>query len=525
MRIGLIVRAVTTSWIAVIANAVVGFLLTPYVLHHLGDEQFGLWILVTTVTGFYGFFDAGVRSSILRYVSKHHALGDSDGVRDVLATSFYFYVVGCFITILLTFAMIPWLPHFFHIQGETASSFQHLFLLAGIIQGVCLPLNVFIGALEASARFDQVYMARVTGLVFRVVAVIAALRMGAGLFGLGAAVLLTNLLSYLIQIPLAIRVVPEFSVSPRWFDKATLRKMTGYGAITLTTGIGMQLRTYLYPVILAKYLSAVAVTIFSLPMKLLSFPLEGLATMTEVVNPVSSHLEAKQDYAKLRQLITLSVQTAFLIFIPMAVLLVVYGRELLTFWVGGKYASAYPLLVILTIGLGSSGTLSSVQSMLYGIEKHKGMMWFRLGEGFAIATLGIFMVHFWGLLGFAIVMGGVLFLTSLFFIPRHLCGIVGLRLRDYLVEGALKPLLVAIPMTVVLVGLHALHIVHGWPTLFAVALAGGVTFLLTVLALGFMPPGARPELLTVGVIDIIFERFVRNGKFRALFVVEAAPLK
>ena len=37
MRISLVLRAVATSWVAVIANASVGIFLTPYVLHRLGD--------------------------------------------------------------------------------------------------------------------------------------------------------------------------------------------------------------------------------------------------------------------------------------------------------------------------------------------------------------------------------------------------------------------------------------------------------------------------------------------------------
>src|SRR2546426_4226780 len=88
MRFSLILRAVATSWVAILANAAVGFLLTPYVLHHLGDEAFGLWVLVVTVVGYYGLFDAGVRSSVLRYASRHRALGDQQRANEAVATAF-----------------------------------------------------------------------------------------------------------------------------------------------------------------------------------------------------------------------------------------------------------------------------------------------------------------------------------------------------------------------------------------------------------------------------------------------------
>src|SRR5438034_11236518 len=76
MRVSLILRAVATSWVAVVANASVGIFLTPYVLHRLGDEAFGVWVLIVNLVGYYGILDAGVRSAILRYVSRHKELNE-----------------------------------------------------------------------------------------------------------------------------------------------------------------------------------------------------------------------------------------------------------------------------------------------------------------------------------------------------------------------------------------------------------------------------------------------------------------
>ena len=62
MRLSLVLRAVTTSWVAVIANACVGIFLTPYVLHRLGDEAFGVWVLTTNLVGYYGLKEPRFRA-------------------------------------------------------------------------------------------------------------------------------------------------------------------------------------------------------------------------------------------------------------------------------------------------------------------------------------------------------------------------------------------------------------------------------------------------------------------------------
>src|SRR2546423_12209122 len=138
-RISIFLRAAVTGWIAVVMNCAVAFFLTPYVLHRLGDEAFGLWVLVTTVVGYSGVFDIGIRASLLRYVSRENALGERDAANKAVATAFYFFTAICVATILTTLLLAPWLPVFFSVRRDLLDPFRHLFLLAGLVQAVTFP--------------------------------------------------------------------------------------------------------------------------------------------------------------------------------------------------------------------------------------------------------------------------------------------------------------------------------------------------------------------------------------------------
>src|SRR5947208_9660650 len=438
MRLSLILRAVTTSWVAVIANASVGIFLTPYVLHRLGDEAFGVWVLTSNLVGYYGILDAGVRSAILRYVSKHKELNDQKSVNEVVASAFYYYLGACLLVILATHLSVGPVSRFFSIHTEVLGAFTSLFLLAGLVQGMTLPLMVFASSLEAAGRFDQVYLTTVGCLALRVVAIIYVLHAGGGLFAVGATTILSQLLAYCVQVPLALRAHPGFTLHPKWVRAAVLLNMFRYGSISVGVGIAEKMRTYVYPILIAWILSPVAVTVFALPMKILSFPTDGIGTMTEIMNPLSSQLEARNDFAKLRELIQMSVQSAFLVLAPLAAFLFVFGRELFTLWVGPQYAVAYRLLVFLTLGVGVASTQCCVQSMLFGIERHKQLFWYRLGEGLSITVLGAVALPIAGPQGLAIVMAITLLLTSLVLVPRHLCSILDLPLRHYLIQGCVK---------------------------------------------------------------------------------------
>jgi O-antigen/teichoic acid export membrane protein len=523
MRMSIILRAVATSWIAVLANAFAGFFLTPLILHHLGDEAFGLWILVVTVVGYYGFLDIGVGSAVVRYVSLKHALGDKEGLTRVVASAFYFYTCVCLVVVALTFLLAPWLPRFFPVHANLIVSFRSLFLLAGVMQGLTFPLLIFGGVLQAAARFDQFYTLRIASLVFRVIAVIAACRAGGGLFAVGAAVLVPNLLYFCAQIPLAFRAVPEISLHPKWITKSSLHDIFGYGSTTLAVTVGEQLSRNIHPLIIARFLTPVAVTLFSLPMKLLALPLEGLSTMTAIVNPISSTLEARKNLAALRRLIQLSVQSAYLILAPIAAFLFIFGKELLSLWMGPKYVSTYPLLVLLTIGVGTAAAQFSVQSMLFGIAQHRELMWYRLGEGLSIALLGTVFLRIWGLSGLALVSAVTLLLTNLVLIPRHLCRILSLSLRTYLEEGCLKPCVLALPFAGILMGARWLFVVNTWPVLTLSLLAAGLTYIIILSIFIFRIQIVGMHWLSLGLFEILENKFFGTTRVKVPGALQKVP--
>jgi O-antigen/teichoic acid export membrane protein len=508
MKFHHVVKAVASSWLAVSVNAVVGFLLTPYLLRSLGIVEFGLYTLVTAISGYYGLFDLGIRSAVLRFVSRALSLNNREETNRVVSSAFYLYWFICALAILATIALLPFLPALFGVSGQVARSFQNLVLLAGILQGLIFPLNVFAGSLDASGRFDLVYMIQTFCLLLRVLVVILAIRAGGHLFEVGAVVLLSSFLAYLLQVPFAIRELPALSLSPKWISKAKLKEMFGYAMVTLGVGVGDKLKANVFPVIIGVFLDPFAITLFSLPTRLLRFPLDGASTMTEVVNPASSYLEARQDHVALRRLVLLTAQGAFLLLVPMSVFLIVFGRDLLRLWVGPGYLSAYPLLVVLTIGMAAGATQAGLQAMLFGIGRHKGLIPYRIAEAAAFVLLGAVALKLSGLNAFAAIVSLTLIITSLVLVPRHVCGIVGLPMRSYLWSGCLKPSLLAVPFTLLLLGIHRTVFIGSWFEIAVVLALGCVAYAGTLLWAAFFPQG-RPgfEAWSFDILQVLAGRF------------------
>ncbi|MGB7847589.1 MAG: oligosaccharide flippase family protein [Candidatus Acidiferrum sp.] len=480
MRASLILKSVTATWMAVIVSAATSFLLTPLILHRLGDEAYGIWVLSVTLTDYYCFLQVGVRSAVVRYVSRNLALDDVGAIRRIVSTSFYFYITLAGVSLVLVFGFAPYVTRFFTVSAIYAGSFTGLFVLLGIAQAFDFPLSLSEGCLEAVGRFDQLYGIRIAGMLIRVTAILIVLKRGGGLLGVGAATVLSILLPRFLSYVLAFIEVKGFTFHLREFDWKIFRKMIGYGATSFAVGMGAHLRNALYPVVIAKFLSSSAVTLFSIPAKLLSVPLNGIGSMTEFVSPLSSQMEARQDKEGLRRLLIMSTEAACLLFAPMGVIMIVFGRQVITLWVGTAYGATYSLLVLLTFGMGVSTTQAATQSMLFGIGRHKPLVAMRFTEGIGTAALGILFLHFWGLWGYALASMIVPVVVNLFVVPRYACNLVELPYFTYLAKGWLKACLYSIPLAFsLLVFEHFWPIAH-WKQLILGCLAGGIIYLLTL---------------------------------------------
>src|ERR1017187_9072916 len=86
-----IIKNISANWVALAVNVLVGIFLSPFILHRLGDAAFGIWVLIFSVTGYYGLFDLGIRSSLVRYVARAKASGDLNYASKIINTSLFTY--------------------------------------------------------------------------------------------------------------------------------------------------------------------------------------------------------------------------------------------------------------------------------------------------------------------------------------------------------------------------------------------------------------------------------------------------
>lgn len=194
-----IIKNVGSSWFSLGVDVVVGFLLYPFILHKLGDTASGIWVLIFTITGYYGLFDLGIRSSVVRYVSKFTAVDDIEDLAKLINTSLFSYSCIGVLSLMVTGVLTIYVDTLFKIPAGFHSTARLLLWMVGAAIALGFPLGVVGGFLDGLQKFYVNNWTSVAGNAVRVVLIVTALTHGKGLLTVAAITVVLPIINALVR--------------------------------------------------------------------------------------------------------------------------------------------------------------------------------------------------------------------------------------------------------------------------------------------------------------------------------------
>jgi O-antigen/teichoic acid export membrane protein len=476
-----IIKNVGSSWIALGTNVLVGFFISPFILHRLGDSAFGIWVLIFAITGYYGLFDLGIRSSIVRYVSKAKATGDLQYASRILSTSLFTYSCIGALSLLVTLVLSRYLQTLFRVPPEFDSAARLLLLMVGASVSLGFPLGISGGVLEGLQEFSVVNWTSIISTVARAVLIIVVLRHGYGLLTVALVTVSLPMLRSVICSIIAMRMLPA-PLGFEYVDRQTFREMAQYSGTTMLMIVSARLRFKSDSVIIGTFLSSAAITYFNIGARIVDYAGEVVESLAQIFVPMSSHSDALGDMDRLRKIFVAGNRFCAFIIFPICAILIVLGKSVIEAWVGKTYvATSYPVLLILLL----STTLMLAQAasgrVLLGMGKHRTWAIVTLIEGVVNIVLSIALVRPYGIVGDALGTAVPLALTMIFFLPGHLCRQLQIRLTTYLREAYILPLVSCAPLIIILLLMKQWFIPHNYLGLLAHLSVAGLVYALTML--------------------------------------------
>src|SRR3989304_2184652 len=86
-----ILKNIGSNWVTTFATVGVTYVLTPFFIQTLGRDGYGIWVLITSITGYLGLLMLGVPMASVRYFSQYVAEGDRQKMNEAIGSCMGIY--------------------------------------------------------------------------------------------------------------------------------------------------------------------------------------------------------------------------------------------------------------------------------------------------------------------------------------------------------------------------------------------------------------------------------------------------
>jgi O-antigen/teichoic acid export membrane protein len=435
-RARVVIVGVFMNWATFVVTAGVAFFLSPFLVHHLGDAVYGIWILVSASVGYLGLLDLGLRGAVLRYLAKHHADSDHESASRIFSAG-----------LLLRFGIAAMvIEAIFKIPLDQGPSARWAVLISGASLAVSLTTGIFGAALAALHRFDLLSGTSIGQTVLMAVGTVWLLTQGFGIVALAALLLGIAVLAGIAQILCTFYVYPQLRVLWVWPSRETLHLLWSYSLHLFILTITFQIIYYSDNAVVGIFLSTSAVTLYTVGGRLLEYLRQPIAGIAQSVMPLASTFEAEKRVDRLQQLLIHGTQFSLLVSFPLAAALFARGPTFISLWMGAKYGepSGMVMRILLLAHFVQTGNHVS-GNVIFGLGKHRALARWQIFEAIANLTLSVVLVQRLGIYGVA--WGTVIpsLVTNLVLWPRYVTGLLQLRVWHYLIQAWLRPALATVP--------------------------------------------------------------------------------
>src|SRR5215831_954604 len=285
-----IIKNVGSSWSSLAINVIVGVFLSPFIVHRLGDAAFGIWVLIFSITGYYGLFDLGIRSSIIRYVSKYTAANETEKLARHINTSLFTYAMTGLLAMSVTLVLAALIDHIFRVPPEFHQQARWLMLMVGASVALGFPLGVFGGILDGLQRFYITNWTSILSTLLRAALIVLALHHGYGLLTVALITVALPILSSIVRGFIVFHLL-RIPIGLRYVDRESFKHMAHYSGTTLIIIIAARLRFRTDELVLGGMLSTTAVTFFNVGARLVDYAQELVASLAQIFVPMSRQSE------------------------------------------------------------------------------------------------------------------------------------------------------------------------------------------------------------------------------------------
>jgi len=310
---------------------------TPYYQGKLGSTQFGILFLVLAIIGYLSIFDLGFSSATLKYLSEFVGKQDHKKINQIIDGSFTIYLIlGIFGSLILFFS-VDFIVDIFKIESKYVEVSKFAFYAVSIAFTFKMLSTVFNALIMAFQRYD---LKTKVGVVFSTANLMGGVFLLYFGFGLRA-IIIWYFLLIALQLPIFVVICrilfPEFRIHLS-MEKNILKMLFNFSWPAFISGVSGMLLFQFDKALIGAIVGVAAVTFYTVPAELSIRIHSFLASTSQVIFPLSSELNAKEDRFRLQHLYFKSSKIIIILATSVIVPLLVFSDKIISLWMGVDFA-------------------------------------------------------------------------------------------------------------------------------------------------------------------------------------------
>lgn len=417
-----IIHSTITAAAARGVNLIVSFISVPLAVGYLGRDRYGAWITISSLLVFLSFTNFGLGSSLLNAISDAHGRDDRPQAQRYVASAFWLLVI---IGILL---WVPFAGASHWISAQLFSGGGNSSLLAEASPAILIaitifflnfPLGLYSEVLTAYQQRAIVNICAIITSIGNLVAIVAVVTLKGGLVWLVLAYSGCGLLvSAVTSVWLYYHAKPWLRPSISAVDSSLVGNLFRSGWKFLVTSIFWIVNLQTDNLIISHFLGPGAVTPYSIAYRLLSYAVIFQSFAVPALWPAYSEARVRNDTAWIRRAFKTNLIFSFVSSLPLTILFVVFGQQIIGLWAGPTAVPPFLLLVWMAIWNLMLATLSAASLLLNAFGRLTGMTIYGTVTAVVNIVLSVILVQRWGVSG--VVFASVVSVGLLSYLPTFI---------------------------------------------------------------------------------------------------------
>lgn len=397
-----VARNVSTRYLAIGVEAVLGVLMLPFNVAHLGQSAYGLWMLTASVTAYFSVLDLGYAGALVKFVAQYRAKRDERALNEILSTAFFIFGGFGLLTYGVALLIAMNLARLFQLTPDQVATGRVVLLIVSVNVAAGTAFSVFGGVINGFQRYDLNNVVGTISSVLTAVANVVVLALGYGLVELVAATTLVRVLTFVAYRANAYRVFPKLRIRLSLFRRTRLRELTMFSVYMLIIDWSNKMNYSVDALVIGAFLNTSAVAVWAVGQRVAELTQRLSNQLNDVLFPAIVDCDAAQRLDRLQSIFIQGTRLSLATVVPLAGSLAMMATPLVYAWVGPAFSGSAVVLQLLAVTVIVRVGNATASTLLKGAGHHRLVAFTNAAAAVSNLALSIAIIKPLGLAGVAI---------------------------------------------------------------------------------------------------------------------------